>query len=75
MRRRAAPGTRSCEVNKKLRDLLRRMREEADEAWRNGDPLHAARHRAKRDPALRDEVAELLGPRRARLDAVRKESL
>jgi len=48
--------------NMKLRGLLRRMREEADEAWRNIDPHRAARHHAVRDDKLRDEIETLIGP-------------
>jgi hypothetical protein len=48
--------------NEKLRDLLWRMREEADEAWRNVDPRSAAHCHAKRDLKLLGAVEELLGP-------------
>jgi hypothetical protein len=44
--------------SKKLRELLWRMQEEADEAWRNVDPKSGA----ERDLALRAEVEDLLGP-------------
>ena len=41
----------------RLLELLWRMREEADEAWRNVDHAHV-----KRDLKLLDEIEELLGP-------------
>lgn len=41
----------------RLRELLWRMREEAEETWRNVDP-----HQAKRDLKLFSEIEELLGP-------------
>lgn len=41
----------------RLRELLWRLREEADEAWRNVD-----HHHAKRDLKLLGEIEELLGP-------------
>jgi hypothetical protein len=49
--------------NRKLRELLSRMREEADEARRNVDPKSVLRYGAKRDRQLLDEVEALLGPR------------
>lgn len=49
-------------ANAKLRELLWRVREEADEAWRNVDPKRAVRHHAKRDLKLLAEGEDLLGP-------------
>lgn len=48
--------------NAKLRELLWRMREEADEAWRNVDPHSVLQSRARRDLQLLADVEELLGP-------------
>jgi hypothetical protein len=48
--------------NKKLRDLLWRMREEADEAHRNCDPKKSIKYHFMRDLKLFREVEELLGP-------------
>jgi hypothetical protein len=52
----------SAEENATLRALLRRMREEADEAWRNADPRSAMRSGARRDKELLAEVEALIGP-------------
>lgn len=54
--------TATDDENEKLRELLWRMREEADEAWRNVDPRRAERHHAKRDPKLLSEIEALIGP-------------
>ncbi|HSX22420.1 MAG TPA: hypothetical protein VLE97_06545 [Gaiellaceae bacterium] len=50
------------EENATLRDLLRRMREEACEAWRNVDLQSALECGAKRDSDLLREAEELIGP-------------
>lgn len=52
----------SNDENAKLRDLLARMREEADDAWRCVDAGHAMKHHAERDRGLRGEVEALIGP-------------
>lgn len=52
----------AADENKKLRELLHRMREDAEEAWRNVDPQRAVRHHAKRNLKLRDEIENLIGP-------------
>ena len=52
----------AADDNKKLRELLWLMREEAEEGWRNVDPLRAVRHHAERDLKLRDEIEALIGP-------------
>lgn len=46
----------------KLRELLWRMREEAEEAHRNVDPKRAVKHHYLRDLKLLHEVEDLLGP-------------
>lgn len=56
------PMNRINAENEKLRNLLRRLREEAAEAWRNVDPRRAARHHFKRDGNLHEEIDDLIGP-------------